>query len=112
VKEQPDLKAVTIPWAGGTYFGPVSNGVPDNMGKWTHPEGHEYVGEFRDGERHGRGTYTSPDGTKVVSKFKEGLPDRWRHVGLAMIIGLLIGGPHGAALLGFVALVVLMKPKS
>ena len=38
MKEQPDLKAVTIPWARGTYFGPVSNGVPDNMGKWIHPE--------------------------------------------------------------------------
>ena len=45
--------------------------------------------EFRDGERHGRGTYTALDGAKLVSKFKESLPDRGRHVVLAVIIGFL-----------------------
>ena len=40
MNQRPDLKSVTIPWGGGTYSGAVSNGVPDNLGKWSHPDGH------------------------------------------------------------------------
>ena len=72
--QRPDLKSVTIPWGGCTYSGAVSNGVPDDLGKWSHPDGHEYIGEFREGKIHGQGTYTGPDGSKVVSRFIEGLP--------------------------------------
>ena len=110
MNHRPDLKSVTIPWGGGTYSGAVSNGVPDDLGKWSHPDGYEYIGEFREGKIHGQGTYTGPDGSKVVSRFIEGLPVRWRQVGIAFILGFLLGGPTGAALLGFVAMVVFMKP--
>ena len=48
--QRPDLKSLTIPWGGCTYSGAVANGVPDDLGKWSHPDGHEYIGEFREGK--------------------------------------------------------------
>jgi len=61
----------TISYAGGTYTGPLVNGVPHGQGALTFSDGAKYVGEWNDGKRRGQGTFTWPNGEKYVGKFKD-----------------------------------------
>ena len=62
----------TIPLLGGTYTGPLKDGLAHGQGQWVHPDGRVYVGNFNNGRIEGFGTMTFPRGEKYVGILKNG----------------------------------------
>lgn len=60
-----------IPFQGGTYTGPLQDGLPHGYGTWIHPSGLEYEGEFIRGNIEGYGIMTFPDGERYTGYFKD-----------------------------------------
>ncbi len=62
----------TIPLLGGTYTGPLQDGLPHGQGYWTHPNGRSYRGSFREGRIEGFGTMIFPEGERYTGYLKDG----------------------------------------
>lgn len=71
--ESDDPQEATIALLGGTYTGPLKDGLAHGEGRWTHPEGRVYVGNFNHGQIEGFGTMTFPGGERYVGSFKNGV---------------------------------------
>ncbi len=70
--KEEEIEEGTIDWDGGTYTGPLKDGVPHGRGTWTHPDGREYRGDFVEGAIEGTGTMRFPGGEEYRGEFKEG----------------------------------------
>jgi|GEM_PF-1577875 len=85
----------SISWEGGTYSGPLEDGLPHGFGTWIHASGKMYTGDFifgsmtgygamvfpdgelytgflKNGKAHGQGTMTHPDGRRVSGMWVDG----------------------------------------
>lgn len=62
----------TIPLLGGTYTGPLKDGLAHGEGRWVHPDGRAYVGNFINGRIEGYGTMIFPRGERYVGFLKDG----------------------------------------
>ncbi len=73
-QEEPadTIQDLTISWEGGTYTGPVKNGVPHGQGSWSHPSGRSYKGDFYEGRITGYGTMNFPGGERYVGYLRNG----------------------------------------
>lgn len=85
----------SIAWEGGTYSGPLEDGLPHGHGTWIHGSGRMYTGDFifgsmtgygamvfpggelytgflKNGKAHGQGTMTHPDGRRISGIWVDG----------------------------------------
>ncbi len=75
-EEEFDESIITrnaISWNGGTYSGPLENGVPQGLGIWDDHNGKTYTGDFINGKMTGYGTMVFPGGEEYTGFFKDGL---------------------------------------
>jgi hypothetical protein len=71
-KDENQKAQGSISWDGGTYTGPLENGVPHGWGTWKDPAGKTYTGDFINGKMTGYGTMVFPGGIKYVGDFFDG----------------------------------------
>jgi hypothetical protein len=58
--------------SGAQYVGPMLEGQPEGLGKWTSVIGDEYLGQWKNGKRHGEGKLTYILGGGYEGEWSEG----------------------------------------
>lgn len=98
--EQRDCayKEIELPY-GGTYYGPLKNGVFEGVGKLVFADGTIYQGNFVNGMIHGTGTFYYTDGRVYTGEVNNGQITgygQFKYADKTVYIGQFFNGnPHG-----------------